>query len=389
MASSHTRPNSNQQQLSQILPGGRRVARSLHTTDPLLASQIAEKTQTLVDALTGPEKARQTVLKVLVEDIFIAAQVPNPWDVEKEAEETPIFLEFAKEFIARKTCTQKAKDFMASNCLDFSQTFGSWHQLIGYFTGTDCQTWYDNMSVGITGATAKNRLMAVSSVFAQAVKLGVINRNPCAGLQVKDAEESDKEELSDEEVEKVLEWLKIESLSLNLKKSGRALAWTTAVLLARYAGCRLADAVGMASDSVIDGALVFTARKTKEVVTVPMVPVLKNHIDGLLALQVTTFCRVLKETSLNYLSNEFGNILEQAGIDTGKKEVNGRMRRTKTFHSLRASFCSWLAKANVPEDLRMLLAGHVSAKVNRHYTHQTAEDIAKRLAPFLAKEEVA
>jgi integrase len=62
--------------------------------------------------------------------------------------------------------------------------------------------------------------------------------------------------------------------------------------------------------------------------------------------------------------------METAGIDSGETGGQGKRRFSKlSFHSLRHSFNSALANADVPQDLRMKLTGHSTAAVNTGYTH--------------------
>ncbi|MGL5018980.1 MAG: tyrosine-type recombinase/integrase [Luteolibacter sp.] len=51
--------------------------------------------------------------------------------------------------------------------------------------------------------------------------------------------------------------------------------------------------------------------------------------------------------------------------------VEGR----RTFHSLRHTFASMLAKGGVSEGLRMELAGHKTPDMARHYTHHELETL--------------
>lgn len=387
MSSIYPRKNSSSLQMATVLPGGKRKVVSLHTSDPQKASRIADKTQALVDTLEGPEKRRQSVLRVLVEDIFIAAQVPNPW-VAEPTKKTPWFSEFAKDYIGRKACSATTKDFIRAVCLNFLASKSPQFQEIDQISGLECQAWYDQMSAGLSAGTAKNRLAAVSSVFAQAVKLGVIPSNPCAGIQVKQEDALGRDELTDEEVErllsKLLEWHNAEPDRASLHSS-----WRMAVKLGRYAGCRLGDAVKMNADnaSIVreNIVLAFTAGKTSDEVIVPVwgTPLGEVLETALCLFPGLPLCPTLHQKSVQHLSDEFGDILERAGIDTGKTVVNGRTRRKKTFHSLRVSFVNDLDRRGVPEDLKMELAGHSTKAMSRHYTHRSAEDIAKRMAPYL------
>ena len=385
MSSIHTRKKSKQLQMSIVLPDGHRVAKSLSTTDGALANAVGVASQNLVDALSGPQKARQSVLKVLVEDIFIAAQVPNPWEAQEALVPVQNFVSFANEYITRKNVTKKTVEFLKFATLDFVSHTANYS--LDVFNGTMCQQWYDSISKTVSANTANNRLQAVSGIFKQAVKLGLINRNPCDGLQVKDGEQSVKEELTDEEVEKVLAHLDFVSIfPLGEAHCQRRKSWKMAVLLARYAGCRLGDAVNMTFDNVKEVGgnviLAFTPSKTGAPLEVPVMGKLLTALRSIDSHQVD-ICPSLKGNSIERLSIEFGGILDQAGVDTGKYEQNGQTRRKKTFHSLRHSFISHLMRMGVPEEIRMAVSGHSSRVAHKGYVHRSGADLAKAMKEFI------
>jgi integrase len=60
--------------------------------------------------------------------------------------------------------------------------------------------------------------------------------------------------------------------------------------------------------------------------------------------------------------------------------ANGRGNTTKSFHSLRHSFNSGLANAGVGRELRQLLTGHASEKMNELYTHREVEPLRAAIA---------
>jgi integrase len=74
------------------------------------------------------------------------------------------------------------------------------------------------------------------------------------------------------------------------------------------------------------------------------------------------------------LSTTFSHIMARARVagevlHKAKKGGQGRTVRTLTFHSLRHSFNSAMANAGVSQEIRMKLTGHVSAEMNKGYTH--------------------
>jgi hypothetical protein len=73
------------------------------------------------------------------------------------------------------------------------------------------------------------------------------------------------------------------------------------------------------------------------------------------------------------LSMYFKRLMERAGIDDGvARKKDGKLGRNVSrlsFHSLRHSFNSAMANADVPLEIRHKLTGHASQDMNKHYTH--------------------
>jgi integrase len=166
-------------------------------------------------------------------------------------------------------------------------------------------------------------------------------------------------------------------------------AWKGAVMLGIYGGMRLRDAANLRW-SAIDGeggTIRFrpfkTARKKTEII-LPLHPALKAYLKTRpLSLDPSGF--VFPELAGRVtggkagLSYEFIAIMEKAGVKRerarieadGTRVVDGR----RSFHSLRHSFASMLAKGGVSEGLRMELAGHKTPDMARHYTHHELETL--------------
>jgi integrase len=77
------------------------------------------------------------------------------------------------------------------------------------------------------------------------------------------------------------------------------------------------------------------------------------------------------------LSAEFAAIMRKAGVRGAiiRHTLKGRGNTTKSFHSLRHSFNSALANAGVTRELRQVLTGHASEKMNELYTHREVEPL--------------
>jgi integrase len=83
------------------------------------------------------------------------------------------------------------------------------------------------------------------------------------------------------------------------------------------------------------------------------------------------------------LSMAFKRIMEHAGIQgriLRERNGEGRSQSSLSFHSLRHSFNSELANANVSQEIRQKLTGHASAQMNEVYTHRELEPLRAAIA---------
>ena len=83
------------------------------------------------------------------------------------------------------------------------------------------------------------------------------------------------------------------------------------------------------------------------------------------------------------LSSRFQRVMKRAGIKPGQGvEKDGKGRRFKTlgFHSLRHTFVSELANADVPADVRRQISGHNDEKIHERYTHLDLDTKRRALA---------
>lgn len=68
-----------------------------------------------------------------------------------------------------------------------------------------------------------------------------------------------------------------------------------------------------------------------------------------------------------------------AGVAREKAGKAGRNLTSKSFHSLRHSFNSWLANAGVPQEIRQRILGHASVAMNDGYTHMSPDTLRAAL----------
>ena len=86
-------------------------------------------------------------------------------------------------------------------------------------------------------------------------------------------------------------------------------------------------------------------------------------------------------TGKSGLSMSFKRLMQRAGIDDGvARKKDGKLGRNVSrlsFHSLRHTFNSAMANADVPPEIRQKLTGHASQDMNKHYTHLELETVRR------------
>jgi integrase len=179
--------------------------------------------------------------------------------------------------------------------------------------------------------------------------------------------------------------------------------WRSMVRFGLYTGQRLAD-IAMLTWSNIDlarGQLRLQTRKTGRRLLLPLPLPLRRHLellaaqlDGSTPLHPGAYAIVSREGRSGSLSNQFSDILAQAGIrakksHNAKKGGEGRSSRREqnqlSFHSLRRTATTLLHEAGIPAAVAQELIGHDSEDVHRLYVNVgwEAMEQAARVMPDL------
>ena len=144
--------------------------------------------------------------------------------------------------------------------------------------------------------------------------------------------------------------------------------WRGFITIAAHTGLRMGDIVKL-SDKHVDGTRIVikpskTAAKTGKVITVPLTP----PCIGWVGNRKGDFFPDIKAQKTSNISNQFHAIRQRAGV-AKEIELPGDMKASRSFHSLRHTFASWLAEADIHADVRQKLTGHSSSKIHARYTH--------------------
>ena len=267
-------------------------------------------------------------------------------------------------------------------------------------TPQDVKSFRDlQVKEGKAETTANLALKTLRSLFNDARREGLISTNPAEAVVTFGAEKEARDVFTHEQL-----------CALVAKASPE---WKTAILLAYYSGLRLRDAVSLTWDNVnFDLRQIrYFPRKSdrrrsqtvsaigqvrrpdwKKHVTgqleVPLMPEVEAHLLSLPSSDdpAAKLCPTLaaKSTGGNRgLSRMFQRVMAAAGIysDRGvEKRGKGRQFKTLGFHSLRHTFVSELANADIPADVRRQISGHNDEKIHERYTHLDLDTKRRALA---------
>ena len=207
----------------------------------------------------------------------------------------------------------------------------------------------------IAAATANLDLRALRRALASAVEQGLARANPAESVRPLPEDDSkERAPFTTAEVRKLID-------------AAPSDEWKGLILIAAHTGLRLGDVTRLNRNHVDGTRLVIRPEKTKrarKTLSVPLTPPCLRWIGE----RTGDFFESLKGTKTGTLSTQFTRIMHRAGIDRDVIEA-GDVAKRRSFHSLRHSFASWLAEADVHADVRQRLTGHQSAGIHGRYTH--------------------
>ncbi len=227
----------------------------------------------------------------------------------------------------------------------------------------------------VSNSTANLALKIVRGFFAAAERDGVVPRNVARLVRQE----------RDSKSERTRRAFTLPELKRVLAKCDDE--WRSLVIFGVYTGARLGDlaALNWQAVDLESGCINYVSRKTGRAVSLPIATPLAAHIDTLPAgddpkapLHPRAFAILMKQGRVGMLSNQFGEILADAGLrptqdHQAKKDGPGRggkrVASDVSFHALRHTAVSLLKNAGVSEAVARDIVGHDSAAVSRLYTH--------------------
>lgn len=260
-------------------------------------------------------------------------------------------------------------------------------------TGEDMRAFRDWLLNGmgkgkkVSKSTVQGKHKCIKSVFADALSVGIVGINPSATMKAIITEPKlARKPFTKEEVNRLI---------LHAKND----EWRRFITLATFTGLRMGDCMDIVWQNIKleEGVIELVPKKTERInleVKIPIHPTLAVSLYEVPEAKRTkgkVFPEIAKITKSGSsgMSTKFIDLMHEAKVSRGKSQTNGeRTNYERSFHSLRHTLTTWLAKAQVPPEIRMKITGHKSKEIHAIYTHLDQEQLSTAInsIPLLTTE---
>ena len=219
----------------------------------------------------------------------------------------------------------------------------------------------------VSNLTHNNYITTIAHVWDVLASQNHSTSNPWKGIRMKEDDSIAREPLTDEEIDKLI-------LAAGDCRNGEL---RTMFIVGANTGLRLGDCA-MIKWSNIDFDSSFIRVKTIKTGATVSIPLLKNLREELEKRRGSSNDDgyVMPSMASAYASSPkcaaelMGRIFKKSGIgEIYKPDKSSRGRPKKSFHSLRTTFVTRCAEADIPLEIVKSVVGHASVSMTDHYTH--------------------
>lgn len=223
----------------------------------------------------------------------------------------------------------------------------------------DAEKMQSYISQGRRGKTTNYYMSVLRRIFEAALQRDLIAKNPLRGIKAMPTGDSTSRlPFTAAEVRRIIDQAATEE-------------WKGLILLAAHTGLRCGDLLRLSSAN-IDGTRLKvmankTAKKSGDVLQIPLTPPCLAWLDGRKG-ELFPSIRILKSTTTSQTFCRFMRAAQVAQVIVLAPGDPPKIAR-RSFHSLRHTFTTWLAEADIHSDIRRKLTGHHSDGIHGKYSH--------------------
>ncbi len=262
----------------------------------------------------------------------------------------------AKEASIAQTTWRSYRDAIKAACTVFgTKADGALRQI----TVGDIEKFQATIRKRLRGKTTNYYVSVIRRVFENAAQKDLVAKNPARPVKpIGTGDSLTRNPFTLEEVRALI-------------KHATTPEWKGMILLGAHTGLRRGDLLGLTSDNIVGTKIQIQPSKTSDkagtVLEIPLTPPCLGWLEG----RTGDLFPKLKPLKSSTLSEAFKAIMRKAKVPQTLTIAAGDppVIAHRSFHSLRHTFASWLAEADIHSDVRRKLTGHASEAVHARYTH--------------------
>jgi integrase len=220
----------------------------------------------------------------------------------------------------------------------------------------------------IASTTAGNYVSALKEVLDSAIEERLLTFNPARSNAVRRA----RKQTATKGKEKVGPFTLDEVRVLMAKAPDE---WKGMILFGFHTGLRMMDIATLGEVNIEGSELVRTSAKTNTETRTPLHPQLLAWLKN----RPRDFFPKMRTMTNSNVSTTFTNLMKKASVPR-ETVLPGGEKVKRSFHSLRHTFTSVLANADVDKEVRMKLTGQSTSAVHAAYTHHDSVTLAAAIA---------
>jgi integrase len=349
--------------------GGRRIRKSTKCTDKTRARAVLhgfEAAEMLANAAGATEQQIRHVMSETIARVT-GRKLHDPTISEHLAG----WLKSERETVSESTIRRYAQV-----ARDFESFLGlTRHAKLDALSKDVFLAFRDKLRAGGCSARSVNQsLKILRRPFKLAFDEGLIRHNPIAAIKRLRGSAAEKGIFTPDQIERLL-------------AAAPSAEWRLLIALGYYTGGRLMDLSRLTWGAIDREArtISFVQKKTSAPLLIPIHAGLEHYLSGVPAgvgrAPLLPSLGHKSGTGKSGLSMAFRKIMAAAGVEPGvareREGKRGRSVSRLSYHSLRHSFTSELARHGVAPEIRQQLTGHRDDASHRTYTHLEIDSLRR------------
>ena len=247
-----------------------------------------------------------------------------------------------------------------------AETFGK-ETKMSAITPAMAEDYASALGAKVSNLTHNNYITSIAYAWDVLSSRNKMRVNPWKGIHMKKDDSVSRVPLSDEEIAKLKQ-------TAGTMHNGELRLLVT---VGENTGLRLSDCAMLKWENICfdDGFVRIKTKKTGTEVSIPLLNSLRNELEKIPIKERIPTSYVMPKLAKIHINNEcalsgiMSDLFTKANIrETVKVNEHSKERSSKSFHSLRTTFVTKCAEADISLEIVRTIVGHATTSMTKHYT---------------------